>query len=75
MPCHVAQVCFDFLAQNNVILLDWPPYSPELSPIEHLWDKFDRQVRSRHHIPNNAQELTDALQQEWNHMHPRQLHG
>ena len=29
---HVARVCRDFLTQNNVIPLDWPPYSPGLPP-------------------------------------------
>ena len=31
---HVARVCRDFLNQNNVQVLDWPPYSPDLNPIE-----------------------------------------
>ena len=29
---HVARVCQIFLANNNVQPLDWPPYSPDLSP-------------------------------------------
>ena len=33
---HVARICQVFLANNNVQPLDWPPYSPDLSPIEHL---------------------------------------
>ena len=28
---HVARVCRDFLNQNNVQVLDWPPYSPDLN--------------------------------------------
>ena len=31
---HVARVCQDFLANNNSLPLDWPPYSPDLSPID-----------------------------------------
>ena len=42
---HVARICQVSLANNNVQPLDWPPYSPVLSPIEHLWDQLDRQVR------------------------------
>jgi transposase len=35
-PPHVARVCQDFLANHNISPLDWPPYSPDLSLIEHL---------------------------------------
>jgi hypothetical protein len=38
---HVARVCQDFLANHNISPHDWPPYSPDLSPIEHLWDESD----------------------------------
>ena len=30
---HVARVCQDFLANNNIVPLNWPPYRPDLSPI------------------------------------------
>ena len=33
---HVARVCRDFLANNNIVPLEWPPYDPDLFPIEHL---------------------------------------
>ena len=39
------------------------------------WDKFDRQVRSCRHIPNNIQELTAALQQEWSHWPLRKMNN
>ena len=44
---HVARVCRDFMANKNIVPLDWPPYSPDLSPIEPLWDDQDRSVNSQ----------------------------
>ena len=32
---HVARVCQDFLANNNIAPLAWPPCSPDLTQIEH----------------------------------------
>ena len=29
---HVARVCWDFLVNNNIISLDWPPHSPDFVP-------------------------------------------
>ena len=48
---HVARVCKDFLDNHSINPLDWPPYSPYLSPIEHLRDKMDRRVRGRRNSP------------------------
>ena len=48
---HVARVCQDFLANHSINPLDWPPYSPDLSSIEHLWDEIDRRVRGRRNAP------------------------
>jgi hypothetical protein len=36
-----------------------------LNPIDHLWDDFDRRVRSRQLAPQTLQELPQALEQEW----------
>ena len=70
---HVARVCRDFLNQNNVQVLDWPPYSPDLNPIEHLWDALDRRVRKRVNVPNNVAQLQLALIQEWNNIPQRTI--
>jgi transposase len=64
--CHVARVCQDFLNQNHIRVLPWPALSPDLSPIEHLWDELSRPVRHRQNPPETLQELRDALVQVWN---------
>ena len=41
---HAAHCTQTFLNEGLVDALAWPPYSPDLSPIEHLWDQLDRHV-------------------------------
>ena len=35
---HVARICRQFLTRNNVNVLPWPAVSPDMNPIEHIWD-------------------------------------
>ena len=62
---HVARVCMNFLEAENIRVLEWPAYSPDLSPIEHIWDILDRRVRHRVPLPANIGQLRDALAEEW----------
>lgn len=45
--------------------MEWPPLSPDLNPIEHLWDTLKRKVRSRTPAPVNHNQLVDAVNAEW----------
>ncbi len=33
----VARICTQFLEAKNIPVLAWPAYSPDMSPIEHVW--------------------------------------
>ena len=61
---HTVLVTANFLAQNNMYVLPWPALSPDMNPIEHIWDELGRRARTNHQI-NNMQDLTRALQLEW----------
>ncbi|KAJ8883147.1 hypothetical protein PR048_014987 [Dryococelus australis] len=39
--------------------------SPDLNPIEHLWDELDRRVRARQVWPKSITQLMEWLQEEW----------
>ena len=62
---HTARVAMDYLEQNNTNVLLWPSKSPDLNPIEHLWDQLDKRVRQRQPPPHTLDQFRQMLQQEW----------
>ena len=45
---HKAQVVSAWLCESDVVVLDWPAYSPNLNPIEHAWAKLKEVLNNRH---------------------------
>ncbi len=62
---HVASICTQFLEAENIPVLAWPSYSPDMSPIEHVWDALDLRLRQRVPIPANIHQLHTAIEEEW----------
>ena len=42
---HMARECMDYLEASQIEILPWPAFSPDLSPIEHVWDTLGRAIR------------------------------
>ena len=55
---HVVRVVTDFLTQNNVNVLPWTAISPDLSPIEHVWDEMQRRLRGLQNQPLTLPDLS-----------------
>ncbi len=68
---HVARICTQFLEAENIPVLAWPAYSPDMSPIEHVWDALDRRIRQRVPVPANIQQLRTAIEEEWTFHRPQ----
>ncbi len=64
---HKAQIISDWFLEhdNEFTLLKWPPQSPDLNPIEHLWDVVEREIRIMDVQPTNLQQLRDAIMSIW----------
>ena len=69
---HTARVTQQFLAQHNINVLEWAGISPDMSPLEHLWDELKRRVYARAQPTTNANQLREAVSEEWENI-PQQL--
>jgi transposase len=64
-PIHTSQRTRNFAEEMNLTLLPWPGQSPDLNPIEHLWDELERRIRAKKNHPKNLGELEALLQECW----------
>ncbi|GFV64169.1 transposable element Tcb2 transposase [Trichonephila clavipes] len=55
-PCHTARSIKAFLAEQNILLLDWPGNSPDMNTIENVWELMKREV-AKDVITNKTQLL------------------
>ena len=45
--------------------LNWTAQSPDLYPIEYLWNEVEDRLRARPNRPKSVPDLTNALVDEW----------
>ncbi|GFX00356.1 transposable element Tc3 transposase [Trichonephila clavipes] len=64
-PCHRTVAAKQLLESEDIERMDWPARSPDLNPIEHVWDFLGRRLAARTLPPVTIRELRLALQDEW----------
>ncbi|GFX10672.1 transposable element Tcb2 transposase [Trichonephila clavipes] len=62
---HRANIVNECLQSEDITRMDWPAYSPDLNPIEHVWDMLGRRIAARQPPLTCLPELRRALLDEW----------
>lgn len=67
-PKHTSKVAKKWFQDNNIQVLDWPAQSPDLNPIENLWEIVDQRI-DRSNIRQKAQ-LMEEIKRAWKTISP-----
>jgi hypothetical protein len=63
-PVHTAKLVKNWLASKPFVRLPWPAQSPDMSPIETLWNKMKLSLHNAR--PANKNELLEVIREQWN---------
>ena len=61
---HRSRAVTDYLKSETVTSVPWPAMSPDLIPIEHIWDMLGRRIQAREPSVETIRELQTALHRE-----------
>ncbi len=64
-PKHTSKKAKTWLDDHGFEVMVWPPQSPDLNPIEHLWGHLKRKLAEYGEPPSSIQELWTRVQKEW----------
>ncbi|GFX88469.1 transposable element Tcb2 transposase [Trichonephila clavipes] len=71
---HQTLAVEELLEREDITQMDWPAYSPDLNPIEHVWDALGRRIAARLHHLEYTQQLKQMLIEEWVLLPEEMLH-
>ena len=70
---YSAKLVKNYYDENNVDVLDWPPQSPDLNPIEQIWAIMKQELYTQKSFPKNKNELVESFFTIWNNLKPKLL--
>jgi hypothetical protein len=62
---HRSRAATAYLQSEAVTYVPWSATSPDLNPIEHIWDMLGRRIQAREPPVQNICQLEAALHREW----------
>ncbi len=54
------------LEAETIQRMEWPALSPDLNPIEHVWEMLGRRIAAQSRLPVTVRDSEIALLEEWN---------
>lgn len=60
---HTTPDTITYLHNKGITLIEWSPWSPDLNPIENLWNVLKSRVYAR--FPQTMEEMEQFIREEW----------
>ena len=60
---HRSDISLDYYIENNIQLLEWPAYSPDLNPIENIWGNIKNNLGSK--VYNKIESIKSDIEDYW----------
>ena len=61
-PKHKSKVATTTLQNLKLKVMEWPAQSPDLNPIEHLWDHLTRELKKKNLVISSKNHLWEVLE-------------
>jgi transposase len=73
--CHRAKSTKCWLQKNMIKSFPHPASSPDLNPIEPIWNTLKNIIRARSHHPTSTEELKTAIHEAWTQITPQDINA